>query len=64
MGRDEATGVIFQPIFAVDPQTRATITRVTLEQRLPSVSGLRRFAEAGGLVAWHHDPAVAAGEGR
>jgi len=52
MGRDETTGVIFQPIFAVDPQVRATIVRLTLEYRLPSVSGLRRFAEAGGFVAY------------
>jgi len=52
IGRDEATGVIFQPIFVVDPQVRATVVRLTLEYRLPSVSGLRRFAEAGGFVAY------------
>jgi putative ABC transport system substrate-binding protein len=52
IGRDEATGVIFQPIFAVDPQVRATVVRLTLEYRLPAVSGLRRFAEAGGFVAY------------
>jgi putative ABC transport system substrate-binding protein len=46
------SGVIFQPIFAVDPQVRATIVRLTLAYRLPSVSGLRRFAEAGGFVAY------------
>ena len=39
--RDEATGVIFQPIFAVDPQFLATIVRLTLEYRAPSVSHLR-----------------------
>ena len=52
VGRDPATGVIFQPIFAVDPEVRSTIVRLTLEYRLPSVSGLRRFAEAGGFVAY------------
>jgi putative tryptophan/tyrosine transport system substrate-binding protein len=50
--RDKNTGIIFQPIFAVDPQVRATIVRRTLELGLPSVSGLRRFAESGGLVAY------------
>ena len=52
IGRDEATGVIFQPIFVVDPQVRAMVVRLTLEHRLPSVSGMRRFAEAGGFVAY------------
>jgi len=52
MGRDAATGVICQPIFAVDPDVRRTIVRLTLEHRLPSISGLRDFAEAGGLVAY------------
>jgi putative ABC transport system substrate-binding protein len=52
LGRDEATGVIFQPIFAVDPQVRTAIVRLTLEYRLPSISGLRRFAEAGGFIAY------------
>ncbi len=52
MGRDDATGVIFQPIFVVDPQVRATVVRLARDYRMPSVSGLRRFAEAGGFVAY------------
>ena len=33
-------------------QVRSTLVRLTLKHRLPSVSGLRSFAEAGGLVAY------------
>ena len=36
----------------VDPRVRSTVARLTLDDRLPSVSGLRRFAEAGGFVAY------------
>src|SRR5262245_64094234 len=46
------TGVIFQPIFVVDPEVCATIAQLALAHRLPSVSGLERFAEAGGFVAY------------
>lgn len=52
VGRDEAIGVVVQPIFAVDPQVRTALVRLTLEYRLPSVSGLRRFADAGGFIAY------------
>jgi putative ABC transport system substrate-binding protein len=52
VGRGSTTGVIFQPIFLVDATARAAIVRLALEYGLPSVSGLRRFAEAGGFVAY------------
>jgi putative ABC transport system substrate-binding protein len=52
LGRDTAIGVIFQPIFVVDPHVRARTVQLVRANRLPSVSGLRRFAEAGGLVAY------------
>lgn len=49
---DKVAGVIVQPIFTVDPEVRGTLVRLTLKHRLPAASGLRRFAEAGGLVAY------------
>jgi putative ABC transport system substrate-binding protein len=52
IARDGVGGVVVQPIFTVDPEVRATLVRLTLKHRLPSVSGLRRFAEAGGLAAY------------
>ncbi len=41
-----------QPIFTLDPETRSALVKLTFKHRLPAVSGLRRFAEAGGLVAY------------
>lgn len=52
IARDRVGGVVVQPIFTVDPDVRSTLVRLTLKHRLPAVSGLRRFAEAGGLVAY------------
>jgi len=52
IARDRVGGVVVQPIFTVDPEVRSTLVRLTLKHRLPAVSGLRRFAEAGGLVAY------------
>jgi putative ABC transport system substrate-binding protein len=52
IARDRVGGVVVQPIFTVDPDVRSTLVRLTLRHRLPAVSGLRRFAEAGGLVAY------------
>jgi putative ABC transport system substrate-binding protein len=52
IARDRIGGVVVQPIFTVDPEVRSTLVRLTLKHRLPAVSGLRRFAEAGGLVAY------------
>lgn len=52
MGKEDGTGVVFQPIFAVDPPIRAMIAQLALEHGLPSVSGLSSFAEAGGLIAY------------
>src|SRR5262245_14075020 len=43
---------VLQPIFTDDPEVRSTLVQLTLKHRLPAVSGLRRFAEAGGLVAY------------
>jgi putative ABC transport system substrate-binding protein len=50
--RDRVGGVIVQPIFTVDAHGRSELVRLTLKYRLGPVSGLRRFAEAGGLVAY------------
>jgi putative ABC transport system substrate-binding protein len=50
--REGVGAVVVQPIFSVDPQDRATLVRLTLKHRLPAVSGLRSFAEAGGLIAY------------
>jgi len=52
IARARMGGVVVQPIFAVDPEVRSTLVRLTLNHRLPAVSGLRRFAEAGGLLAY------------
>ncbi len=52
IARDRVGGIVVQPIFTVDPEVRSTLVRLTLKHRLPAVSGLRRFAEAGGLVAY------------
>jgi putative ABC transport system substrate-binding protein len=52
IARDRVGGVVVQPIFTVDPEVRSTLVRLTLKHRLPAVSGLLRFAEAGGLVAY------------
>jgi putative ABC transport system substrate-binding protein len=52
LARDRVGGVVVQPIFTVDPEVRSRLVRLTLKHRLPAVSGLRRFAEAGGLVAY------------
>jgi putative tryptophan/tyrosine transport system substrate-binding protein len=52
IARDKVGGVVVQPIFTVDPEVRSSLVRLTLKHRLPAVSGLRRFAEAGGLVAY------------
>ena len=52
IARERVDGVVVQPIFAVDPTVRSALIRLTLKHRLPAVSGLRRFAEAGGLVAY------------
>jgi putative ABC transport system substrate-binding protein len=45
-------GVVVQPIFTLDPEIRATVVKLSLKYRLAAVSGLRRFADAGGLVAY------------
>jgi putative ABC transport system substrate-binding protein len=52
VGRRRTTCAILQPIFAVDPVIRATAVRLALQHRLPSIAGLKRFAEAGGLAAY------------
>jgi putative ABC transport system substrate-binding protein len=52
LAQDRVGGIVVQPIFTVDPEVRSTLVRLTLKYRLPAVSGLRRFAEAGGLVAY------------
>jgi putative ABC transport system substrate-binding protein len=52
IAEDKVGGVVIQPIFTVDPQVRSNLVRLTLKHRLPAVSGLRRFAEAGGFVAY------------
>lgn len=52
LARGGATGVILQPIFSVDPQARHAIVRQTIELRLPSISGLGSYAQAGGLAAY------------
>ena len=52
IAKDRVGGVVVQPIFTVDPEVRSALVRLTLKHRLPAVSGLRRFAEAGGLVAY------------
>jgi putative ABC transport system substrate-binding protein len=50
--REGVGAAVVQPIFTVDPQDRATLVRLTLKHQLPAVSGLRSFAEAGGLMAY------------
>src|SRR5262249_41282025 len=52
MVRDGVEAVVLQPIFVVDPQNIKTVVELTLKHRLPVVSGLARFAEAGGLIAY------------
>jgi putative ABC transport system substrate-binding protein len=52
IARDHVEGIVVQPIFTVDPKVRTTLVGLTLKHRLPAVSGLRRFAEAGGLLAY------------
>jgi putative ABC transport system substrate-binding protein len=52
MVRDGVGAAIVQPIFAVDPQNRATLAQLTLKYRLPAVSGLRSYADGGGLIAY------------
>lgn len=50
--RDRVGGLIVQPIFTVDSEVRSKVVALTLKHRLPAVAGLRRFAEAGGLVSY------------
>ena len=45
-------GVVVQPIFTLDAETRSSLVKLMFKHRLPAVSGLRRFAEAGGLMAY------------
>src|SRR6185369_12187433 len=52
LARDRIGGLVVQPIFTVDPEVRSKVVTLTLKHRLPAVAGLRRFAEAGGLVAY------------
>ncbi len=52
MARDKVGGIVVQPIFSVDPEGRSALVRLMLKHRLPAVSGLRRFAEAGRLIAY------------
>lgn len=52
LARERVGGVVVQPIFAVDPEVRSTLVRLTLKHRLPAVCGLRRFVEAGGFMAY------------
>ena len=52
LARNRVEGVVVQPIFTVDPEVRSTLVQLTLKHKLPAVSGLRRFAEAGGLMAY------------
>ena len=52
LARDRVEGVVVQPIFTLDPETRAAVVRLALKHRMATVSGLRRFAEAGGLAAY------------
>ena len=52
MVRERIAAVVVQPIFTVDPEVRMTLVRLLVKHRLPAVSGLRRFAEAGGLIAY------------
>ena len=47
LARDRVEGVVVQPIFTLDPETRAAVVRLALKHRMATVSGLRRFAEAG-----------------
>ena len=52
LARDAVNGVVVQPIFAVDAETRAAVVRLSLKHRMPAVSGLSRFAKSGGLAAY------------
>jgi putative ABC transport system substrate-binding protein len=52
LAADRAEGMVVQPIFTLDAQTRAAVARLALRHRIAAVSGLRRFAEAGGLAAY------------
>jgi putative tryptophan/tyrosine transport system substrate-binding protein len=52
LARDRVGGLIVQPIFTADPAVRSKLVQLTLKHRIPAVSGIRSFAEAGGLVAY------------
>jgi putative ABC transport system substrate-binding protein len=52
LAAERAGAAVVQPILAIDPAGRARLVELTLQHRLPAASGLRRFAEAGGLLAY------------
>ena len=52
LARERVGGVVVQPIFTLASEMLSTVVKLTFQYRLPAVSGLRRFAEAGGLVAY------------
>ena len=51
MAQKGAGAVIVQPIF-VSPRERSAINELALRYRLPTISDLRGFAEAGGLISY------------
>ena len=62
LAADRIECMVVQPIFTLDPQTRDTVARLALRHRIAAVSGLRRFAEAGGLAAYASEFSDLAGQ--
>lgn len=52
MTRERIDAVVIQPLFATDPQVLAKLVQLTLKHRIPAASGLRRFADGGGLMVY------------
>jgi putative ABC transport system substrate-binding protein len=52
LARDGVHGTIVQPIFILADHQRERIVGLQLEHRLPTIAGLRRFADAGGFMAY------------
>ena len=50
--RHRADGMMLQPIVVVPPAQRKRIIELQQQYRMPAISGLRRFADDGGFVAY------------
>ncbi len=52
MARRGVQGVIVQPILILDDAKRDAIVQLQFAHRIPAISGLRRFADRGGFMAY------------